>query len=74
MIDMGGGTTDLAVYHDKIVRHTAVVPFGGNIITEDIKRGCDILLRQAEQVKVQCGSCLASMVPNNTIIEVPGIA
>ena len=74
MIDMGGGTTDLAIYHDKIVRHTAVIPFGGNSITEDIKKGCDILLRQAEQVKVQCGSCLASMVPNNTIIEVPGIA
>ena len=74
MIDMGGGTTDLAVYHDGIVRHTAVIPFGGNIITEDIKRGCEILLRQAEQVKVQYGSCLASMVSNNKIITVPGIA
>lgn len=74
MIDMGGGTTDLAIYHDNIMRHTAVIPFGGNIITEDIRRGCEILQRQAEQVKVQYGSCLASMAPSNKIITIPGIA
>lgn len=74
MVDMGGGTTDLVVYYDKVVRHTAVIPFGGNVITEDIRRGCGVLLRQAEQMKVQYGSCLASMAPQNKIITIPGIS
>lgn len=74
MVDMGGGTTDLVVYYDNVVRHTAVIPFGGNIITEDIKKGCGILHRQAEQIKLQYGSCLASMAADNKVIAVPGIA
>lgn len=74
MVDMGGGTTDLVIYYDKVVRHTAVIPFGGNAITEDIRRGCGVLLRQAEQMKVQYGSCLSSMAPQNKIITIPGIS
>ncbi|MDR1054838.1 MAG: cell division protein FtsA [Prevotellaceae bacterium] len=74
MVDMGGGTTDLVVYYDKVVRHTAVIPFGGNVITADIKHGCGVLARQAEQMKVQYGSCLASMAPQNKIITIPGIS
>jgi len=48
LVDIGGGTTDVAVFYNDIVRHTAVIPFGGNVITSDIKEGCSILLRQAE--------------------------
>lgn len=73
MVDMGGGTTDLVIYHEGIVRHTAVIPLGGNVITEDIKTGCGILQRQAEQIKIQYGSCMSTMVPENKIITVPGI-
>jgi cell division protein FtsA len=43
LVDIGGGTTDLAIFHEGIVRHTAVIPFGGNVVTEDIKKGCSIL-------------------------------
>ena len=74
VVDIGGGTTDMVIFHDGIVRHTAVIPFGGNSITEDIKKGCGILHRQAEQIKIRYGSCLASMVPENKIITVSGIA
>src|SRR5690606_41404884 len=48
LIDIGGGTTDLAVFKDGIIRHTAVIPFGGNVITEDIKEGCSIIERSEE--------------------------
>ena len=73
MVDIGGGTTDVVVYYDNIIRHTAVIPFGGNIITDDIRQGCGILQRQAEQVKVQCGSCFGDLAPENKIITIPGI-
>ena len=47
LIDIGGGTTDLAIFKDGIIRHTAVIPFGGNVITDDIKEGCSIIEKQA---------------------------
>ena len=53
LVDIGGGTTDIAIFQDGIIRHTAVIPFGGNIITEDIKEGCTIMHRQAELLKVK---------------------
>jgi cell division protein FtsA len=56
LVDIGGGTTDVAVFYDGIIRHTAVIPCGGNIVTQDIKQGCNILDRYAEQLKVQYGS------------------
>lgn len=74
LIDIGGGTTDLAVYYNGIVRHTAVIPLGGNIITQDIKEGCQILQKHAEMLKCQHGYALMSMAPDNKIITVPGIS
>ncbi|HAN78616.1 MAG TPA: cell division protein FtsA [Bacteroidales bacterium] len=73
MVDIGGGTTDIAVYYNGIIRHTAVVPFGGNVITSDIKEGCGILARQAEQLKLQFGSALGDLAPDSRIVAVPGI-
>lgn len=73
MIDIGGGTTDLIIFKDKVVRHTAIIPFGGNTITQDIKSGCNITLRDAERIKIQYGSCVSSMVSDNHIITIPGI-
>jgi len=74
LIDIGGGTTDLAVYYDGIIRHTAVIPFGGNVITEDIKQGCSILLRQAELLKIQFGSALGEIAPDDKVVTIPGIS
>lgn len=73
LIDIGGGTTDVAIFHENIIRHTAVIPFGGNIITADIKEGCTLLPQQAEQLKVKFGSALPSEVNTNEIISIPGL-
>ena len=59
LVDIGGGTTDIALFYDNIIRHTAVVPFGGNIITTDIKQGCSVMQHQAEQLKVKFGKAIA---------------
>lgn len=74
LVDIGGGTTDVAIFYDGIVRHTAVIPFGGNVITNDIKEGCSILFRQAESLKVQFGSALGDMAPEDKIVTIPGIS
>lgn len=73
LVDIGGGTTDVAIFYDGIIRHTAVIPFGGNIITEDIKEGCGIIKTQAEQLKVKFGSALAQENQENEIISIPGL-
>lgn len=73
LVDIGGGTTDIAVFYDGIIRHTAVVPFGGDIITKDIKEGCQILLRQAQQLKHEYGSALPQKSKENTVVEIEGI-
>ncbi len=73
LVDIGGGTTDLAIFQDGIIRHTCVIPFGGNIITEDIKDGCKIMKNQAEQLKVRFGSALAVEAKENQIISIPGL-
>lgn len=73
LVDIGGGTTDIAVFQDGIIRHTAVIPFGGNIISEDIKEGCTIMKRQAELLKVKFGSALASECQENEIVCIPGL-
>jgi cell division protein FtsA len=73
LVDIGGGTTDIAIFQDGIIRHTAVIPFGGNIITEDIKEGCTIMKRQAELLKVKFGSALASECQENEIVCIPGL-
>jgi cell division protein FtsA len=74
LVDIGGGTTDLAIFHEGIIRHTAVIPFGGNVITKDIKEGCTVMLHQAEKLKVKFGSALSNEVFDNRIITIPGIS
>jgi cell division protein FtsA len=73
LVDIGGGTTDVAIFHEGIIRHTAVIPLGGNIVTEDIKQGCSVLRNQAELLKVRFGSALADENRENEIICVPGL-
>ena len=73
LVDIGGGTTDVAIFQDSIIRHTAVIPFGGNVITEDIKEGCTIIKGQAELLKVKFGSALASENQENEIVSIPGL-
>ena len=73
LVDIGGGTTDVVVYYDNVIRHTAVIPFGGNIITEDIKKGCETLWRYAELLKVNYGSAFGDIAPDDKVVSVPGI-
>lgn len=74
LVDIGGGTTDVAVYYDDVIRHTAVIPFGGNVITRDIKEGCAILQRQAESLKMQFGSALGDLAQEDKVVTIPGIS
>jgi cell division protein FtsA len=74
LVDIGGGTTDLAIYFDGIIRHTAVIPFGGNVVTGDIKEGCAILYREAELLKIQYGSALGDLAPEDKVVTIPGIS
>jgi cell division protein FtsA len=73
IVDIGGGTTDLAVFYEGILKHTAVIPFGGENITNDIKTGLGVLKTQAEQMKVQFGSALANETKSNAFITIPGL-
>jgi cell division protein FtsA len=68
MVDIGGGTTDMVIYYDNIVRHSAVIPFGGNVITDDIRHGCGVLQRQANDMKEQYGSCFSDLVDETTLV------
>ena len=73
IVDIGGGTTDLAVFYEGILKHTAVIPFGGENITNDIKTGLGVLKTQAEQMKVQFGSALSDEAKSNAYITIPGL-
>lgn len=73
LIDIGGGTTDLAIFKDGIIRHTAVISFGGNVITEDIKEGCSIIEKQAELLKTKFGSAWPGENKDNEIVSIPGL-
>jgi cell division protein FtsA len=73
LVDIGGGTTDIAIFHEGIIRHTAVIPFGGDIITEDVKEGCTIIKKHAEELKVKFGSSLASENREEEIVAIPGL-
>lgn len=73
LVDIGGGTTDLAIFKDGIIRHTAVIPFGGGVITEDIKEGCSIIEKQAELLKVKFGSAWPGENKDNEIVSIPGL-
>jgi cell division protein FtsA len=73
ILDIGGGTTDLAVFYEGILKQTAVIPFGGENITKDIKEGLGVLRTQAEKMKVQFGSALADEAQGNAFISIPGL-
>jgi len=73
LVDIGGGTTDIAIFKDGIIRHTAVIPFGGKVITEDIKEGCEIIEKQAELLKVKFGSAWPGENKDNEIVSIPGL-
>lgn len=73
LVDIGGGTTDVAIFYDNIIRHTAVIPFGGNIITADIKEGCMVMQNQAELLKTKFGKAIAEEANPNEIVSIPGL-
>src|SRR5210317_1155662 len=73
LVDIGGGTTDIAIFHDGIIRHTAVIPFGGDVITEDVKEGCSIIKKHAEELKVKFGSALSDENKDEEIVAIPGL-
>jgi cell division protein FtsA len=73
LVDIGGGTSDIAIFHEGIIRHTAVVPLGGEIITDDVKEGCSIIKKHAEELKVKFGSALASENREEEIVAIPGL-
>ncbi len=70
LVDIGGGTTDIAIFYDSIIRHTAVIPFGGDIITEDIKQGCSVMKEQAELLKVKFGRAISDEASFNEIVSI----
>lgn len=73
LVDIGGGTTDIAIFQDNIIRHTAVIPFGGDVVTEDVKEGCSIIKKHAEELKVKFGSALASQNRDDEVVAIPGL-
>jgi len=73
LVDIGGGTSDIAIFHEGIIRHTSVIPLGGEIITEDVKEGCSIIKKHAEELKIKFGSALASENKDEEIVAIPGL-
>ncbi len=73
LVDIGGGTSDIAIFHEGIIRHTSVIPLGGEIITEDVKEGCSIIKKHAEELKIKFGSALAGENREDEIVSIPGL-
>lgn len=73
IVDIGGGTTDIAIFYENIIRHTAVIPLGGNIITKDIKEGCMVMQNQAELLKTRFGKAITEEANPNEIVSIPGL-
>ncbi len=73
LIDIGGGTTDIAVFEEQTIRHTAVIAIAGNKVTDDIRRGLGVMRDQAEKLKCQFGVALADMADEHEAITIPGI-
>ncbi|GAB7086381.1 cell division protein FtsA [Marinifilum fragile] len=71
LVDIGGGTTDVTVYFDGVLKHASVIPFGGDHVTRDIKEACSVLLRQAEALKVQFGEAVADMTSDDKVVTIP---
>ena len=74
LIDIGGGTTDIAIFQDNVIRHSAVIPFGGQVITRDIQSGCHILEEQAEKLKTKFGAAIAVDTAKNQVVSIPKIS
>jgi cell division protein FtsA len=74
LLDIGGGTSKMAVYRDGVLCYSSLIPFGGNVITHDIKEGCSILARQAESLKVQFGQAMGDFAPEDRVVTIPGIS
>lgn len=74
LLDIGGGTSKMAIYHDGVLCYSSLIPFGGNVITHDIKEGCSILVRQAESLKVQFGQAMGDFAPEDKVVTIPGIS
>ncbi len=74
LLDIGGGTTKIAVYLDGVMCYSSLIPFGGNVVTHDIKEGCSIPLRQAESLKVQFGQAIGEFAPEDKVVTIPGIS
>ncbi len=73
LVDIGGGTTDVAIYYDNVIRHTAVIPFGGNMVTADIREGCSIL-QNRPRTEGQIRYAIGDIAPENKVVSIPGIA
>ncbi|MBP3253700.1 MAG: cell division protein FtsA [Bacteroidales bacterium] len=73
LVDIGGGTTDMAIFQNGILRHTAVIQLAGNSITNDVKDACRIMLNQAEALKTHYGDCLQTEKQQNTVIQIPAL-
>ena len=73
LVDIGEGTVDIAIFHDSIIRHTAVIPFGGNSITTDIKAGCKVMGYQAELLKTKFGKAIGEEASAHELITIPGL-
>ena len=71
LVDIGGGTTDVAVFYDKVLRHSAVIPYGGFVVTKDIKEACGLNEQVAEEVKLQFGVALSDAAEENKVIVIP---
>ncbi len=71
LVDIGGGTTKISIFCDGVLCYTSMVPFGGNVLTHDIKEGCSITVRQAESLKVQFGQAMADFAPEDKVVTIP---
>lgn len=71
LLDIGGGTTKMAIFQEGILRYSTLIPFGGNVLTHDIKEGCSIVLRQAESLKTQFGQAMGDFAPEDKVVTIP---
>ncbi|MDR1673103.1 MAG: cell division protein FtsA [Bacteroidales bacterium] len=71
LVDIGGGTTDIAIFHENVLQYTAVIPFGGDVITKDIKETCGLSEQVAEEIKIQFGTALSNEASENKYIIIP---
>ena len=73
LIDIGGGTTDLAIFKNNIIRHTAIIPYGGNVITQDLANGIQVLKRNAEAIKKRFGSAWPAENSELEVVSIQGL-